>query len=75
MKKGGVIMKQKKSEKKLNLNKETVAILDSRKIGAVHGGGSIYTFETQCNCCETGGMHSCPPPRTQDPTVFIICCA
>lgn len=71
--KGGVIMKQKKSEKKLSLNKETVAILDSRQIGAVYGRAD-HSDESFCYCCATGIMYSCPPPKTEDPTVHIICC-
>jgi hypothetical protein len=67
MKKGGVIMKQKKLKKKLNLNKETVAILDSRQIGAVYGGGGDPVY------CDTWQIHSCLT-NTQDPTILIVCC-
>ena len=67
MKKGGVKMKQKKSGKKLVLNKETVAILDSRQIGAVNGGGGDIKY------CDTWQIHSCLT-NTQDPTILILCC-
>ena len=66
-------MKQKKSEKKLNLNKKTVTILDSRQIGAVYGGDD-HTDLSFCFCCTGGNIYSCPPPVPQDPTFHIVCC-
>jgi natural product precursor len=71
-------MKQKKSAKKLNLNKNTIAALDSRQIKAAYG-GDTYTGESVCYCrdhCEITNP-SCPP--TEDPTatvgqLFCPCC-
>jgi natural product precursor len=69
-------MKQKKSGKKLNLNKKTIAALDSRQLKAAYGG---ETGESVCFCrthCENTNP-SCP--ITEDPTAtvgqpFCPCC-
>jgi natural product precursor len=67
-------MKQKKPGKKLNLNKKTIAALDSRQIKAVYGGDP---GESDCPCrihCGTEYPSSCLPTDTQDPTIYIVCC-
>jgi hypothetical protein len=60
-------MKSKKFEKKLMLNKKTIADLNSDKMGNVHGGvvnsqtGSCCLVHTDCpNCTQTqGGCATC----------------
>lgn len=61
-------MKQKKSGKKLNLNKKTIAALDNRQINAARGGIGVTcgTCAQTCTCrqhcayCVTGVLTSCP---------------
>ncbi len=62
-------MKKKKFDKKLVLNKETVAHLDPQKMDELRGGGTtvivcitpaisayLSCYETECKTCPT-----CPP--------------
>jgi hypothetical protein len=61
-------MKQKKSGKKLNLNKKTIAALDNRQINAAHGGteptcgscAQTCTCNKECFECDTAVPTSCP---------------
>jgi natural product precursor len=68
-------MKQKRPGKKLNLNKKTIAALDSHQLNAAYGGiDTTFSGESDCVCrqCNTEDPISCPPPRTQDPTATIM---
>ncbi len=46
-------MKRKKINKKLALNKNTVANLGDREMGAVNGGGEWTVYLTNCQWCDT----------------------
>jgi hypothetical protein len=53
-------MKQKKSGKKLNLNKKTIAALDNRQINAAHGGVGVTCGSCAQTCTCVVGCHECP---------------
>ena len=54
-------MKTKKFNKKLSLNKTTVANLSNYELNHVRGG--VFTFETVCPTCDTEGIACRPTTR------------
>lgn len=58
-------MKPKKSNKKLFLNKKTVAHLSGSKMGSAYGGkGGAYTGNSVIYCCLTVPPTDCFCPTT-----------
>ncbi len=68
-------MKRKKINKKLALNKKTVANLDFREMKSLNGGGEITIYVTNCPVCTLYSDGICVSLNLACPTDAPILCA
>ncbi len=65
-------MKTKKFSKKLELNKETIASLNSKQLTDVKAGGPNVSYGiTTCTVCNT---YMCPPATIELTECLTTCC-
>jgi natural product precursor len=65
-------MKSKKLNKKLSLNKKTVANLSNNELNHVRGGD--FTYDTVCRACNTEGIACRPTTRCNWAETVISYC-
>jgi hypothetical protein len=69
------MMKIKKLERKLSLNKETIVNLGTLEMNAVKGGtDTLNSCPTICSECQSNTCLSCPPATYKCPSVRIFSC-
>ncbi|NIM13661.1 MAG: hypothetical protein GTO45_16205 [Candidatus Aminicenantes bacterium] len=67
-------MKTKKFEKKLELNKKTIANLSNGQLGLVKGGDKNVPVESESECCGTNTCGSCDTCLTCEATCNTAGC-
>ncbi len=68
-------MKRKKFNKRLSLNKKTVANLDSREMKSLNGGYEITIYVTNCPQCDDLSIVYCISVNAPCPTNAPVLCA